>query len=412
MKRKTEESKKKYRYRVMYVAAVMVALFPVSCNYIISGGIVTEWIARIRELGAGILEGHLWLFPSSETITGAGIRANAMNSNLWFWVSGVLYRWSGNIVFVYRIYMTGIQVGTFFASYLFFKRIFAKDGTQLPVFFGTLLYMTCPYRIYVCYDLANLSQAAAWMVLPLYLWACVGIVAGEKKFRNAAAAAFALAGVGYADTVFFITALGMTLLAGVIARKIWLFVSAAGGIFLFLPGLLHLARYVFLGHYQELGMSLQSIMPSGYRIGQFFGSYSFRDGHPGMGLGMLACLLALVWIRFVENRKERNRASEICLAGALFFAALATRYFPWDMIQRIGGWALKTICLIGTPAVFWGMAFLCLCVPAACTMGKLDRHENRAIAFAVPVIVWIACICTCVYQCNMITYHRVPLELP
>lgn len=412
MKRKSEESKKAYLYRALYIVTVAAALFPVSCNYIMSGGIVTEWIARMQELGAGIQERHLWLFPSSETIVSVGIRANAMNSNLWFWVPGFLYRWSGNIVLAYRIYMTGIQVGTFFASCLLFKRVFAKGETELPVFFGTLLYMTCPYRIYVCYDLANLSQAAAWMVLPLYLWAVWGIAAGEKKFWNVAVAAFAMAGIGYADTVFFITALGMTLLAGVISRKIRLFVSAAGGIVLFLPGLQRLARYVFLDHYYELDMPLQSIMPSGYRIGQFFSSYSFRDGHPGMGLGMLVCLLALIWIRFVENMKESNKESKICLAGAFFFVLLSTCYFPWDIIQRIGKWGLKTVCLIGTPAVFWGMAFLCLCVPAADTMGKIGKHENKKIAFAVPVIVWIACICICVYQCNMITYHRVPLELP
>lgn len=411
MKKSTEERKTTYLYHALYMVILVVALFPVSCNYIISGGIVTEWIARVQKLGEGMQGRAQWFFPSSETIIGSGILTNAMNSDLWFWLPGLLYRWTGNIVFVYRIYMIGIQAGTFFASYLFFKRVFAESETKLPVFFGTLLYMTCPYRIYVCYDLANLSQAAAWMVLPLYLWACAGIVSGEKRLWNMAAAALALAGIGYADAVFFVTALGMTLLVGVISKKIGLFVSVAGGAMLFLPGLLRLGRYVFLDHYYELNMPLQSIMPSGYRFGQFFSTYFFRDGHPGMGLGMLICLLALIWIRFVEKIKV-DKKYRAYLAAALVLSVLSTRHFPWDLFQRIGGWAYKAVCLIGTPAVFWGMAFLCFCVPGADAMGKISRHENKMIAFAVPVLVLIACIGICVYQCNMITYYRAPLELP
>ena len=401
-----------YLCHMLCAVTVIVALFPVSCNYIMNGGIVTEWIARIQELGNGSAEGRMGLFPSSELIINIGIRTNAMNSNLWFWIPGLLFRWTGNIVLVYRIYMVGVQVGTFLTSYLLFKRIFATKGTKLPVFFGTLLYMTCPYRIYVCYDLANLSQAAAWMILPLYLWAAAALVSKESKLCNVAIAALALASIGYADTIFFLTVLGMSLLAGIISRKIRLFISAAGGTLLFLPGLQRLARYVFLDHYYELDIPLQSIMPSGYRIGQFFGWYVFRDGHPGMGLGMFMCLLALIWFGFVENAGENTKIDRVFLASALFFTVLSTSYFPWDIIQRIGKWALKLVCLIGTPTVFWGMALLCFCVPSAGAVEKMGTCKNKMIAFWGPVIILLTCVGICVYQCNALTYNRLPLELP
>lgn len=261
----------------------------------------------------------------------------------------------GEAATVYRVYMTGIQAGTFFAAGLLFKRIFKNEGTKRPVFWGILLYMTCPYRLYVCYDLADIFQAAVWMAAPLYLWAVVGIVTGEKKIWN------------------------MVVLATVLPEVYWL------------------ACRLFGEGYSEWDIPLQSIMPSGYRIGQFFSSYAFRDGHPGMGLGMLICLLAMIWLGFVEGMGVGKKRDRICLAAALFFAVLSTCYFPWDMVQRLGGWIHRLVCMLKTPAVFWGAAFLFLCVPAADAVENIGRHENKWIAAWIPVSVLLACLGICVY---------------
>ena len=180
---------------------------------------------------------------------------------------------------------------------------------------------------------------------------------------------------------------------------------------MFLPGLERLFDYLFRDGFQELGMSLGSIMPKGYTPGQYFSSYAWRDGHPGMGLGMMVCLMTAAWLGFVEGEKENRKVCRAFGGLALFLGLLSLRYFPWDYVQRLGIWALKLVSLAGTPAVFWGMAFFALCVPAAGGVDRIRRKENSPAAFAVPALVAAACLGLCLYQCNMLIYSRAPLEL-
>lgn len=419
MKTKTQANNETYLYRILCVLTGVVALFPVSCNYIMSGGIVTEWIARVEELGEGLRAGQLYLFPSAEVFIRTGIKVNGMNSNFWFFFPALLYRLSGNVVFVYRIYMLVIQVVTLLGAILLFRRVFAGEETKQPCFFATLLYMTCPYRIYVCYDLANISQATAWVLVPFYVWALAGLMRKDENqnlwrtwFLNIVIAALTLAGIGYADTAFFMILAGITLFIGLVLRKPWSFVPLFVGSGFFLPGLYRLIQYLFRDGYAELDMPLKTIMPNGYRFGEYFSSYSFRNGHPGMGLGMLVCLLAGAWLKFVENNGEKHKICRFFGLLSILFVFFSFYYFPWDLFQRFGIWALKLVSLIDTPAVFWGMGFLCLCVPAACAMNRIRRHENKIMAFAITLMVMIACIGVCVFQCNTLTYNRLPLTYP
>lgn len=420
MKMKTQGNKEIYLYRVLCIMAGAVALLPVSCNYIMSGGIVTEWIARIEELRAGIQAGGLpHLFPSAETLINSGIRVNGMNSNFWFIIPSVLYLLSGKIVLTYRVYMLTIQAATLWGAVLFFQRVFEAEETKLPAFFATLLYMTCPYRIYICYDLANISQATAWMLLPFYGWALVGLMREDKKHNRGKAkwidflaAVFALAGTGYADAVLFLTAAGITVLVSLALRRLLPFALLGAGSIFFLPGLYRLAQYLFMGAYAELELPLNSIMGNGYRFGEYFSSYSFRNGHPGMGLGMLISLLAGAWLSFVGNNGEKSRRCRLFAAISFLMIFFSFRHFPWDLVQRLGVWALKLVSLADTPAVFWGVGFLCLCVPAGYATNRVSRHEDKRTALVIPVVVMLFCVGICVYQCNTLTYGRPPLVLP
>lgn len=409
MEGKIEQNNRRYLYRILCVLTVASTLLPVTRGSIMGGGIVAEWAARVTELAMAPLQ----LFPTAETLAKTGILVNAMNSNVWFFFMGFLYRLTGNLVLAYRIYMLAIQVGTFLFSKLFFERFFGDKKTKFPAFFGILLYMTNPYRIYVCYDYANLSIATAWMVLPLYAWAVLGLIRKDGSvWRNLIIGAIALAGVGYADAIIFLIMLGVTLLAILYFRTLLPAVAAAAGGVLFLPGLYRLIQYLFTDAYQELNLSVQSIMSKGYRIGQFFSTYAFRDGHPGMGMGMMICLLAGLWLCFVGVKGKSLRREGFFAGVAIIFLFLSTRYFPWDVAQRLGSWALKLVGLINAPTVFGGIAWGCLCIPAAASVESLSDYENKIVAFAVPLFVLFICLGVCVLQCNILIDSRVPLALP
>lgn len=406
MEMRLKQSNNQYLYRIVVVLTVITALLPVACNYIMTGGIISEWIERTEELATG-----LRLFPSTEVFLGMWSRENAMNSNLWFFPAGILYKVSGRMVLTYRIYMLVLQICTLLFAKLFFERLFADSETKLPAFFGVLLYMTSPYRIYICYDLADMSAVVVWMILPLYAWSISGLFQGGIRWRDIVGASLSLAGIGYAETICFFVMIGVTVFALFYFKKALPLVAMAVGAVLFFPVLHRLAQYLFSDAYNELGMPLRTIMENGYRFGQFFSSYAFRENHPGMGLGMFFCLLTGLWLWFVAGGEKAGRCERFFIVLSVILLLMSLRYFPWDFVQRLGDWSLKLGSLINTSAIFAGLAWSFLCIPAAASADRMYRQENKLLAYAVPLIVLLACLGLCVYQCNMLTYSRLPMDI-
>ncbi|MCM1215254.1 MAG: hypothetical protein NC331_17580 [Lachnospiraceae bacterium] len=391
---------KKKWYHILLMLTGIVTLLPVGYNCIMSGEMVTEWIARVDGLASGLREGTLYLFPSA---------ADGVDSNLWFLFSGIMFSLWGNIIHVYDVSLFLLQAGTLLTSVSLFQRVFADRETKLPAFFGTLLYMTCPYRIYLCYDLGDIPQAVVWMLLPLYIRAMAEVAGTGKKWAAVAVASLALAGIGYAEAFFFLLMAGAAILAGAIWRRAWCFLPVAAGGVLFLPGACRIAQAVSMGVFREMDLSARSVMDDGYRLGEFFRFYFFRSGHPGMGMGMLICLLTGIWLVFVDGKKVHHKWCRHAVIISVCFALPALYGFPWQLFGSMEGWLWKMLAAAGGPAVFWGMACQCLCVPAACAMDRIGRHENKFLAFAVPLTAAVTSMGLCVYQCNMLGYGRMPL---
>lgn len=403
-----EEKNNRNLFRAMCILASVVAMLPVGCNYIMAGGIITEWIGRVEEISMGFEFGHFFLFPSNEILVNMGVTQNVLNSNMWFILSGAFYKMSGNMVLTYRIFMMLLQIGTAWSVWMLMTDIFGKDA-KLPILFGVLLYMTCPYRLYVCYDIANLSQAVVWMLLPLYIRYVYRILRGKKGLGEVALGAIVLSGICYADVVLWSIITGITLLFALINRNVKMCISLVFSVIVGTPVLYRLVQCLFMNSFAELQIPLQSIMSEGYRLGEFFTAYAWREERPGMGLGLLLCLAVGIWLHFVEGEKEQRTINKVCVLLAVCLAIMSTCYFPWDIVQRIGIWALQFISIMDTPALFAGLAYCSLIIPAAGYVDRISRHSNQVIAVMMPIVILLFCIGGCVYQCNTLTYERLPI---
>ena len=124
-------------------------------------------------------------------------------------------------------------------------------------------------------------------------------------------------------------------------------------------------------------MEYTSIMEQGYSIGGLFSTYFYRNGHPGMGILLLGCLLFLLYQSFVKGKKICAKNDHIWLGAAALLTVMSLRYFPWDFVQRMGSWALGLVTLIGTPAVFFGYAQILLCVWSIEKCGAVLRLTDR-----------------------------------
>lgn len=394
---------------LFYLMVACVTGFPLTCGYIMDGGIIREWIARMDELSAALGGGRLLLFPTEQAILSGGGQLSAMNSNLWFFLPALIAGKAGGIVYGWECYMIFMQIATLLSSALMFKRLFEDENSDYPIFFGVLLYMSCPYRIYVCYDLADMAQVAVWALLPLYVWAVLGIIRRKQTVVSLLTAALVLAGMGYADLMQMLVIAGFTLLAALGVKRFLLLPALGAGCVAALPCLLRLFSYLFRGAYAVLDIPIYSIMDKGYAFGEFFSIFVYREGHPGMGLGMLLCLLVGLWLSFVQGQYRSKKECVFFAVSAAALLFMSLRHFPWEYAQRLGSWSLKLVALFGTPAIFFGLAQACLCVLGAWSAGQLKGQEDKVASVGMPVLVTAACLGLCIYQCNMLTYTRMPL---
>ncbi len=393
----TQKSQSAYLYKALAVVITAVCLLPVSCNYILQGGRIGEWITAVENVAAGTAQ-------------------ISVRSNFWLLVPGLLQRLFGNIVLTYRVWMLLLQAGTAIFAGMFFLRIFAQGEDKLSALLGFLLYMTSPYRIYVSYDSAEIFRVIVYMLLPLYGWAFWGIFKGRRRSIGILTGALALAGIGYAEPAFFPVVLGLSLVAGLVAKKLPVLAMSGLGSFCFLPGLLRLFRYLFSESPNEVLPQPELIMDKGYRFGEFFTSYAWRDGHPGMGLGMLVCLMSGLWLLLTDRGEEGARSARdtgirLVTLTAIFLCVLSLRYFPWDILQRLGKWSLRLVTLFETPSLFWGLAYSLLCITGAYGIGRLRKKLPEPPATALPLLVLLFCIGCAIYQCNTLTFERIPMPL-
>lgn len=389
-------------YIILSSLILMIASIPVFCMYIIDGGIVREWTALMLELS----QGSMTLLPDMEFAAENGIPDLVLNSNLFHFLPALFLRWSGNIQWTWVVLLFCIQLGSLGGAILLYCYV-CQD--KVGSICGILLYMTMPFRIYLCYDRADISQALMWMLLPYYLWCLLHILDNKKRWIFVLLSMVFLAAVGYANAAVFPVIVCLTLLAGVAARDIFLPVTALGGMVLALPGLRSYLEFLLSEETTAWYVSGESIMLKGYTVGEWFSCFIYPDDRPGIGAGLLFVLFLLAWNKFVDNRSVLQKKDIVYLAAGALFLIFSLQYFPWDLVQRIHPVFMKMIALFRTPGLFLHFACFLLTVPGAGMMSGIYRENDRYNRVFLTAVLFTICISTNIYQCNTYIFSRLPL---
>lgn len=290
--------------------------------------------------------------------------------------------------------MIVIQLLSAVTAALLFHHLFSD---KYITFFGVLFYLTCPYRLFICFRQASLSGAFVWALLPLYVWAVSGLLKKQKLLFPMLGAALTLAAIGFTDIIMFFILLALTLLTALCCRRAVILIPCLGAVLCCLGPLSTLATYL-LSPMEAETFSLHSIMSAGYLPGQFLTGYAYAEGHPGAGMGILLGLAVLMWLWLAEGSLRLPGVCKSFLGLGAFLGVLSLRIFPWDLFQRLGLWALRLISLLDSPGVFFGLACFCLCIPAGYGMGNLCRHKEKAAALGIPLLAAALCVGTAFCQ--------------
>lgn len=391
---------------IIYLIIFAVASLPLACGYVMEGGDITIWIARIEELTEHLRMGQLLLFPSAELTVEQGGQLYALNSNVWLLFPATIRLLGGNVTLAYRLYLLLLNAIALFAAKKMFEEL-CED--KIAVMFGVLLYMTSPYRVYMCYDKANLGMIAAWSLIPLVIWGLFQFVHSKATWKSMLVTAVAFAAIGYADGILLLILTGILMLGMIWYRKIKVLLPLFCGGILFLPGAVYLLRYLLKGGMEVWGFPLHSIASEGYEVGQIFSSWVYFPGHPGLGLGLLIGLFVLVWLGFVENNPAVMKKYGFFVITMCLLTFMSMKIFPWDMVQRLGMPFLRLVSLLETPGVCFGFAILAACVLSAYGVQCVTKQSKLFVQIGIPLIIAFAAMGVSVYLCNTLTYHRVPM---
>lgn len=381
----SDKSKNKLFYG-LYIALCAVMVLPLMCRGGFAGDIAGMWQARVEEVEQALAGGRFLLFPSAETVLAHGGQYRALDSNLWLLVPVLFARITGNVPLACLLFQLLLQVGTVVFAAGFFGKLFPK---REMAFFGTLLYVTSPYCLYLTYDLGDLGSSVAFMLIPLFAKTVFVVYteAGKRKWCALLTGAVVWAGIAYGDWVVAFVAFAVVAFSVLWYRK-WWGLALFAGVVLYLPGLRYVARYLIKGNMEQWNFPLTSIMPKGYALGDFFTGFPYREHLPGAGPGLLGALLLLIGMCYVKERFSWDKKYHfpVCLSVGLML--VSTKFFPWDLLQRVGMPFVRMVSMWESPAVFFGCAMLPLSVLGAYALGSLPEESDagRIVKAAVAVV--------------------------
>ncbi len=316
-------------------------------------------------------------------------------TNTWLTGPYVTDRIAGAGTAACLIFVALIQLGTLLTSGLLFAKVFeSKEGA----FFATLFYMTLPYRYDLLYVSGQWARGIALMLVPLFVRLLISVYTVEKRqvWKWIAAAGVTLAIVAYSDWVIGVLLADVVLVAALWYRKARILTPLAGFV-LYLPEAKYLLQYFVAGGLEEYQLPLGSIMGNGYTVGRFLTSFMYKEGLPGLGLGLMGALVLLLGLAFVGESFKWDKKCTFPALVAGVMMVLSLKSFPWDLVQRLGMPFVRMVGLLVSPAVFFGFAGLPLCILGGAGVEAFGKAEKDQAKF-VELLLILASLGASIYM--------------
>lgn len=248
----------------------------------------------------------------------------------------------GGTAFGWQLLVAVAQLLTLIGTRGMFRELFGETCPQAS-FWGMLLYLTCPARIYVMFDEGNVPLTVLGAILPAGVWLIAILRRRCGRIVGGLAAAAGIAVVVYAGTVPLLTA--------------------------------------------------QSAERTAYSVGEWLHLLIYQNGHPGLGYGLAAGLLACAWLGWIQRGRTCSVLGYGFLTVGLVCVLLSLRVLPWGSVSMA---AL--------------LAQFALCVPAAEGILRIRSSREKWLSEIIPFLTLIACVSQTIYTCNMLLYTRAPLD--
>ena len=284
------------------------------------------------------------------------------------------------IIFVVSAFLT------FACLYLLYRDLYVSV-------MGMFLYTLMPYRIYIIFDKKDMGLTVAYTLLPI-LFFCYqkllrkNVWAGVVFFTLIV---LMLEVIGYFDTTFLILLCCALILCGTISKHWSLVTFSVFSVVLSVPLKLDYWRFLLLGHNNEFAVSLSTIAVNGYEIGDYFMSWLYREGRPGLGFGFLISIMLSSYLYLCTERRNDGIQCNGMFVSAIILMIFSFRWGMWDIVARVHPIIFRFISLMDSPGVLFGIGTAILSFPLAVSWvnymsDDTYRSYSRKAAFCTVVI--------------------------
>lgn len=286
-----------------------------------------------------------------------------------------------------------IQIIAIGSAACFWYQVYPGKEDRRKLWTGIFLYFICPYRLFYGFLSEEMSgsmwRAIGFSVLPLIFLAMNDFEKKKNQWLAMAGAAVCLIITGYADVRLFLVVAFTVFVISILKKKFFMLFLLGLSVVVVLPGNLSVVRYVFWAKPLD-GIQLGSIMPAGYDISNLVRAFVIGDNKPGMGMGLIICLVVLFWNGFVRKKKSETKDTGVYLVTFLVLTFLSLKYCPWDYAQRVAGFMLRGVSYFAYPALFFGVAQVCLSIcgtGAICDFYKEEEEKTGTVLWMILLIL-------------------------
>lgn len=389
---------------------VIFSSLPIFSPYLSTGHDLGVHLNRIEGIKNALLAGQFPVRMQQSYFEGYGYPISIYYCDLFLYFPAILRILGFSVQNAYKSYVFVLSILTCGIVFGSVKGIFKNTGIGI---FASFLFLMSPYRLSSLYLRAAIGEVTAMCFYPLIIYGLYRIYADDlvKEENKNNWLYFSLGFVGLIHchiistfimglfTLFFcVVFIKKTLERKRIIRLLksvcFAVLLSAWFVFPFLEYMQYDIQVNSLESLEEFSIhgtflgQLFSLFPHGnsysYSVDMGLGNETEMAYSIGGGLVAAIVIFIMCYINLPKKKDSIDKMGNVCFLFGMLALVMTTIWFPWDRMERFGGWIIEKITKsIQYPWRFLSVATVLLVFAAAYTVYLAMINNNKAFLYSI-----------------------------
>ena len=401
--------RKKIAIWILLGACVLLASQPVLAAYLYYGHDLQFHLNRIEGIKESLQAGIFPVRMHYETLGGAGYPVSVFYGDALLYIPALLRILGCSVQLSYQIYIVMINTLTSVIMYKVLKNIFKDEWIGI---IGTFIYIMAPYRLECIYLRAAVGEYTALCFYPLIVYALYRIYRDKEDLNkyNWLYLSIGFSGLILSHIISTFCAFVLTAIVCLINFKstfkkqilcklikaVLLTLGICAGFLVpfadyMLSGVMKsdiAASGSYVKHTITLSQLL-SVFPHGRGCAYPMPDEIYMDlemTYAMGGTGTVCLIIYLFCLFYLDSKKDKiDKLGNAVFGFSILVIWMATSYFPWKILERLGGIFIYVMYYIQFPWRFLGAAAVLISFTATALIYKIGSLRNNNIYYGLVI---------------------------